>query len=323
MDNLGIPVDKSVVHVLTTWGALPPTPTDQHVSACGSNYMHVSNGVRGVFHLRRVACTWSVHTQSGVYRTTVDLICNQKFCHTQLVPTWEDYQQDAARYFSDLGFCAQTDQRIEGSRGHHDVDVAVRGSQAGVEFLWVVECKQWRTRVPKEKVAALVSIVEDVGADRGILLSESGFQSGAHLFATGRNITLANLNDLRKHTSAELAEYQVSLLKRERKRLSDLLGDLAPVIKRTQNTWTHRLPKALSGSGPTSHLAVVGRLAMIEMALERALSGEWPVWIVIYKADGSEHRHALKNLDEVKSIVGAELNQISKFLTEIHIGEQT
>jgi hypothetical protein len=64
------------------------------------------------------------------------------------------------------------------------------------QFNWVIECKAWKNNIPKEKVMALSAIVQDVGADRGFLLSEVGFQSGAIRAARTSNITLTSLEDL-------------------------------------------------------------------------------------------------------------------------------
>lgn len=92
---------------------------------------------------------------------------------------WREYQEETAALFRSLGLDAATDTHVPGVRGGHDVDVVVRHRRAGLEQLWVVECKQRRRPVEKLYVAALAEIVRDVGADRGILVSEVGFQSGA------------------------------------------------------------------------------------------------------------------------------------------------
>lgn len=65
-----------------------------------------------------------------------------------------------------------------------------------MESHWIIECKAWKNNIPKEKVTALSAIVQDVGADRGFLLSEVGFQSGAIRAARSSNITLTSLEDL-------------------------------------------------------------------------------------------------------------------------------
>jgi len=92
---------------------------------------------------------------------------------------WREYQQRAADFFRRLGLTAIVEHEVEGARGHHAVNVYVEGLFHGIPLKWVVECKAWKTNVPKEKVMALSSIVQDVGADRGFLLSETGFQAGA------------------------------------------------------------------------------------------------------------------------------------------------
>lgn len=114
----------------------------------------------------------------------------------ECMTAWRHYQERAANYFRARGMCAHVEERITGARGQHDVDVVVYASQAGIEQLWVVECKCWHRSVSKLHVAALASVAQDVGADRGILLSETGFQLGAVRLASLSNITLTSLAEL-------------------------------------------------------------------------------------------------------------------------------
>jgi restriction system protein len=110
---------------------------------------------------------------------------------------WKDYQQEAAEFFRSLGLDAQTDVRVEGVRTTHDVDVIVRSRHAGFAATWIVECKHWNTKVSKLHVLALREIVNDYGADRGILLSETGFQSGAIEAASLTNVLVTSLAEVR------------------------------------------------------------------------------------------------------------------------------
>ena len=89
-------------------------------------------------------------------------------------------------------------QGLEGARGKHKVDVVVRFAKHHFECFWVVECKLWSSNVPKEKVLALQAIIDDVGADKGIILSEKGFQSGCFACAQRSNILLSSLSELRE-----------------------------------------------------------------------------------------------------------------------------
>lgn len=115
---------------------------------------------------------------------------------------WHDYQERAAEFFRTLGMDTNVDERLEGVRDHHDVDVVVRATRAGIQQLWVVECKLWRRSVSKLHVNALANIVQDVGADHGIMLSETGFQAGAIRQASSSNITLTSLADLNENAEA-------------------------------------------------------------------------------------------------------------------------
>jgi hypothetical protein len=111
---------------------------------------------------------------------------------------WKKYQEDAAAYFRSLGLDAWTDETIDGVRTKHDVDVLVKSHHVGFDITWIVECKYWKTPVTKLHVLALREIVADVGADRGIILSESGFQSGAEEAANLTNVQLTSLDEVRE-----------------------------------------------------------------------------------------------------------------------------
>ena len=112
------------------------------------------------------------------------------------MPGWKDYQEEAAEFFRSLGLDANTDVTIQGIRTKHDVDVLVKSHHFGFDITWIVECKHWKNSVSKLHVLALREIVTDVGADRGILLSEAGFQSGAVEAANLTNVQVTSLADL-------------------------------------------------------------------------------------------------------------------------------
>lgn len=117
---------------------------------------------------------------------------------------WKDYQEDAATFFRTLGLSAETDVRLQGVRTSHDIDVVVKSAHVGFEVTWLVECKLWKTPVRKLHVLGLRQIVLDLGADRGILLSESGFQAGATEAATLTNVQLTSLAALVESTKHDV-----------------------------------------------------------------------------------------------------------------------
>lgn len=114
---------------------------------------------------------------------------------------WRDYQEQAAKFFRSLGLEAETDVTIQGVRTKHDVDVLVKSHHAGFDVTWIVECKHWNSKVTKLHVLALREIVNDTGADRGILLAESGFQKGAIEAANLTNVQVTSLDDVEQSAS--------------------------------------------------------------------------------------------------------------------------
>lgn len=112
---------------------------------------------------------------------------------------WHDYQEAVASVFRELGCSVEVDKRIEGIRSRHDIDVYVTFEKFGQECSWIIECKLWSKSIPKSAVQILYGIVQDVGADRGILFTECGFQSGAHTAAKNTNVLLqTSLEDFRR-----------------------------------------------------------------------------------------------------------------------------
>jgi len=194
--------------------------------------------------------------------------------HTDHMAKWREYQEESAELFRSLGLEATTDERLEGTRGQHDVDVVVRSRRAGLDQLWIVECKRRNRRVEKLHVAALAQIVSDVGADRGILLSEVGFQSGAVRLASKSNVTLTCLADLRVEAAEELLMLRLGECRRRLHTLHErtlALGDRTTTLG--PRTSSVRSPIA---PGHWEATKVLGAIALAEQGAQLAEIGRWP-----------------------------------------------
>jgi restriction system protein len=145
---------------------------------------------------------------------------------------WKQYQEETADYFSSIGLEAETDVSVKGVRTSHDVDVLVTSHFHGFDIQWIVECKLWQKPVNKLHVLGLREIVADIGADRGILLSESGFQSGAVEAANMTNIQVTSLENVKESSSHSV----YSLRLRE---LFDRVGYLQRQILGVTQTFAH------------------------------------------------------------------------------------
>ena len=84
---------------------------------------------------------------------------------------WRHYQEETALFFRNLGCSAEVEALVQGPHAQHEIDVWVRFLRYGIECKWIIECKLWNKRVSKEKVMALKGVVDDVGADRGIIVT--------------------------------------------------------------------------------------------------------------------------------------------------------
>jgi restriction system protein len=143
---------------------------------------------------------------------------------------------------------------VEGSDGEYEIDVTVRFSAMGADYLTLVECKHHRNRVKRELVQALWTKVQSLGAHKGIMFSTAGFQSGAIEFAKAHGIALVHVADGRSfyfakslRTEGEMIPWEMvpefvpkvvcwvidggmrsSVAKEPGRRLRDLVPDIGP-----------------------------------------------------------------------------------------------
>ena len=103
--------------------------------------------------------------------------------------TWVDLQNYVCRLLNEAGYKATSPCDIETVRGSVEVDVLVESPDELVKKI-ICECKFWNTPVPKEKVHAFRTVVGDTGASLGLLISKTGFQSGAIEAANLSNVSL-------------------------------------------------------------------------------------------------------------------------------------
>ena len=191
------------------------------------------------------------------------------------MPAWKDYQEAVADNFRRLGLMTETDVRLEGARGRHDIDVVVRGTRVGIEFLWVIECKLWNRNVSKQAVATLSTVVQDIGADRGILLTNKGFQAGASMLATRNNITLLSTDELVAASEVEVHQHQCVLL---RNRCDAVIFEVDRSGFRDRNGNQRFEPGWES-------MAFDTRVSVLKTAIDSALRGTWPVPVLRYAGD--------------------------------------
>ena len=90
-------------------------------------------------------------------------------------------------------FEIEHDVKIPAADGTYQIDVYATFVALGVEFKVIAECKRYSKPVSREKVAVLADKVRSLGAHKGILMSTSGFQTGAHTYAKEHGIALIQI----------------------------------------------------------------------------------------------------------------------------------
>ena len=88
----------------------------------------------------------------------------------------------------------QHDIKIKGSSGvERQIDIYWEFKTAGVKYRLIIECKDYKTAVPLEKIDAFHSKVSDIGGAIGVFVSKNGYQRGAIELAQKYGIQLREI----------------------------------------------------------------------------------------------------------------------------------
>jgi hypothetical protein len=126
-------------------------------------------------------------------------------------PKWRKFEKIIAgiHKFAEMGARVVLDDHIVGkiTKRRRQIDVSVRFKHGFYEYLLIVECKNYKHKVPVKDVESLRTKMKDVGADRGVMVTTVGYQAGAIETARAYNIELRTL--------AEEASDWTSVVKKE------------------------------------------------------------------------------------------------------------
>ncbi len=219
---------------------------------------------------------------------------------------WHDYQEDVAKYFRQLSCDVEVDARVQGARASHNIDVLVKFRHFGLELQWVIECKQYNRPVPKEKVLALKGVVDDVGADRGVLLAESGFQPGAISAAASTNISLLTFAKLCDLTNTDLL---LGIAEKLEEKAELLFESIYGLFNPEPEPW-YTAPR--QGVDENGYFEKVRGLSILRDGLRRGRRGRFPA--LIGATHGPEDKLIFAhNLDELVELAGLAIEKIEKW----------
>lgn len=95
------------------------------------------------------------------------------------------------------------DVQLDSPYGNRQIDVLLRSQVAGLDILTVVECKDFKKNLSIEYVDNLASKMEDVGANKAVLVARKGFSKNAKRKAARLGITLCTAHDVSNMSALE------------------------------------------------------------------------------------------------------------------------
>lgn len=84
---------------------------------------------------------------------------------------------------------------IEAYDGNYQIDGYIEFTMMGIKYKTIVECKHYKSPITREKVQVLYGKIQSLGAQKGILVSTSNFQSGAMEYARSHGIALIQMTE--------------------------------------------------------------------------------------------------------------------------------
>lgn len=103
---------------------------------------------------------------------------------------WKELQDLCAGILKECGWNAKTEVNVDLVRGKAELDVFAIENVNGREYKTIVECKNWKNPVPQSVVRDFRTVVADLGANSGYIVSRAGFQKGAYEAAELTNVKL-------------------------------------------------------------------------------------------------------------------------------------
>ncbi len=112
---------------------------------------------------------------------------------------WKALQAGVCKIFKEIGLHAEENKLVNTPRGSVSLDVFAIDPGSVDSIQYVVECKNWETSIPQSVVHAFTTVMHEVGANIGYIISKKGIQKGAKNYLKNTNIKGITYVDFQKH----------------------------------------------------------------------------------------------------------------------------
>lgn len=128
---------------------------------------------------------------------------------------WKKYEQEILKYFQETFPETQIsfDRKIVGrySKVERQIDILLEGEIAGYEIRIIVDCKYFSKNIDVKQVESFSSMVEDVEAHQGILITQKGYSKAAinraYYGSQKVELDIINFNELKKFQNVTAVPY--------------------------------------------------------------------------------------------------------------------
>jgi len=114
---------------------------------------------------------------------------------TSIPESWKDLQNEVGRILDQCGFESQVEKKVTTVRGTVELDVYAEEIVKGRKYSIVCECKHWKSNIPQAIIHGFRTVITDLGANIGYLITTSEFQSGARSASDLTNVELLTWHD--------------------------------------------------------------------------------------------------------------------------------
>ena len=104
--------------------------------------------------------------------------------------SWETLELTVNKILNQCGLNSERGRLIATARGTVNIDVFAQDYKSTPAVEYLIECKYWNTEIPQTVIHSFRTVVNDYGAQYGLIIAKKGFQSGAYEAIKNTNIRL-------------------------------------------------------------------------------------------------------------------------------------
>lgn len=121
---------------------------------------------------------------------------------------WHDLQEKVSSILNQVGFDSTTNKVIKTPRGEVEIDVYAVDPYSIDKIIYVIECKNWETKIPQTVIHSFTTVISETGANVGYIISKEGFQKGAYDYSNHTSITNLTFKEFQiKYSKMWVANY--------------------------------------------------------------------------------------------------------------------